>query len=85
MLIKHTPDSYEKLQILRGMASDDILFRPEEGRASRPSRGPYSNARKNPVPGVYRAAMPNGRYINLMRVMFTDFCKMDCAFCPNSH
>ena len=29
--------------------------------------------------------MPNGRYINLMRVMFTDFCKMDCAFCPNSH
>ena len=20
-----------------------------------------------------------------MRVMFTDFCKMDCAYCPNSH
>ena len=29
--------------------------------------------------------MPNGKYINLMRVMFTDFCKMDCAYCPNSH
>ena len=29
--------------------------------------------------------MPNGKYINLMRVMFTDFCKMDCHYCPNSH
>ena len=25
MLIKHTPDAYEKLQILGSMASDDIL------------------------------------------------------------
>ena len=85
MLIQHTPDSYEKLQILGGMASDDILSRPGDGRASRSSRAPYSDPRKNPVPGVYKAAMPNGKYINLMRVMFTDFCKMDCAFCPNSH
>ena len=46
---------------------------------------PYSSPKKNPIPGVYRASMPNGKYINLMRVMFTDFCKMDCAFCPNSH
>ena len=37
MLIQHTPDAYEKLQILGGMASDDILSRPEEGRANRPS------------------------------------------------
>ena len=85
MLIKHTPDAYEKLQILGGMASDDILSPPEKGGASRVSRGPYSDPKKNPVPGVYRAAMPNGKFINLMRVMFTDFCKMDCAFCPNSH
>ena len=81
MLIKRTPDTLEKLHILGGMASDDILARPEDGRI----RMPYSAPKKNPVPGVYRAAMPNGKYINLMRVMFTDFCKMDCAFCPNSH
>ena len=36
------------------------------------------------MPGVYRASMPNGKSINLMRVMFTDFCMMDCAYCPNS-
>ena len=85
MLIKHTPDAYEKLQILGAMASDDILSRPGEGQAMRDSRAPYSSPEKNPIPGVYKTAMPNGKFINLMRVMFTDFCKMDCAFCPNSH
>ena len=85
MLINHSPDTYEKLQILGGMASDDILARPEDGAGSRARRGPYSDPKRNPVAGVYKAAMPNGKYISLMRVMFTDFCKMDCAFCPNSH
>ena len=28
--------------------------------------------------------MPNGKFMNLMRVMFTDFCMMDCTYCPNS-
>ncbi len=82
MLVKRTPDRYEKLAILGGMASDDILY-PPEPRGGR--RGPYPQPKKNPSPGIYRASMPNGRHINLMRVMFTDFCKMDCAYCPNSH
>ena len=85
MLIKHTPDAYEKLQILGSMASDDILSY-SGGVAGRGSRKvPYSTPDKNPIPGVYRTSMPNGKFINLMRVMFTDFCKMDCAYCPNSH
>ena len=82
MLVKRTPDRYEKLAILGGMASDDILYPPEQ-RGGR--KGPYPQPKKNPTPGVYRASLPNGKYINLMRVMFTDFCKMDCAYCPNSH
>ena len=84
MLIKRTPDTYEKLHILGGMATDDIL---SDSAARRPgtNRGPYSSRKKNPIPGVYRASMPNGKFINLFRVMFTDFCKMDCAFYPNSH
>ena len=85
MLIKRTPDAYEKLQILGAMASDDILT-GSGGVAGQGSRKtPYSSPGKNPIPGVYRTAMPNGKSINLMRVMFTDFCKMDCAYCPNSH
>ncbi len=82
MLIKRAPDAYEKLRILGGMATDDILTQPETRGGH---RGPYPASNKNPTPGVYRASMPNGKRVNLMRVMFTDFCKMDCAYCPNSH
>ena len=93
MLIKRAPDVYEKIQILGGMAGDDVLARSQEGQGQGQGKGkwvgrgvtdPYSAPAKRPVPGVYRAAMPNGKFINLMRVMFTDFCMLDCAYCPNS-
>lgn len=85
VLIKRTPDAYEKLQILGGMAaSDDILTSSPNKWAVNNVQGPYSDPKKNPVAGVYKASMPNGKFINLMRVMFTDFCMMDCAYCPNS-
>ena len=107
MLIKRTPDRYDKLQILGGMAAaDDILTAGKAdghqaagyqadghtlgakftaGSVGRGlNRVAYSDPRKNPAPGIYKASLPNGKKINLMRVMFTDFCKMDCAYCPNS-
>ena len=100
MLIKSAPDRYDKLRILGGMAAaDDLLgggrmpsaaadsykgkFASGDA-ATGPNRVAYSDPRKNPAPGIYRASLPNGKHINLMRVMFTDFCKMDCAYCPNS-
>ena len=82
MLIKKTPDRYEKLHILGGMATDDILTGGKVNTG--PGRVAYSDPRKNPTAGVYRSSLPNGKKINLMRVMFTDFCMMDCAYCPNS-
>ena len=99
MLIKSSPDRYDKLQILGGMAAaDDILTAGKadsgghslSGKFAAGSFGrgrnrvAYSDPRKNPAPGIYKASLPNGKKINLMRVMFTDFCKMDCAYCPNS-
>ena len=99
MLIKSAPDRYDKLRILGGMAAADDLLgggrmpsaagagggKFASGDATRgPNRVAYSDPRKNPAPGIYRASLPNGKHINLMRVMFTDFCKMDCAYCPNS-
>lgn len=84
MLIKHTPDTFEKLHILGGMATDDVLSRPEPTKNGK-TRMPYPNKERSPVPGVYKAAMPNGKSISLMRVMFTDFCKYDCHYCPNSN
>ena len=82
MLIKSTPDRYEKLHILGGMATDDILTAGKVTTGV--DRVAYSDPRKNPQAGVYRSSLPNGKKINLMRVMFTDFCMMDCAYCPNS-
>ena len=81
MLIKHAASTIEKLDALGGMAKDDILSRP---KPSSKSRQPYTLQARNTLPGVYRAAMPNGKFISLMRVMFTDFCKYDCHYCPNS-
>ena len=89
MLIKSTPDVYEKLRHLGGMATDDILSPAERtDGTTRPSVGgervgPRGGA--TPHAGVYKAAMPNGKRISLMRVMFTDHCIMDCHYCPNSH
>lgn len=85
VLVRSEPGRYDKLEKLAGMATDDVLSRPRGKEDYAAVRAPYSRAAKNPAPGVYRASMPNGKTINLFRVMFTDFCKMDCHFCPNSH
>ena len=98
MLIKSSPDRYDKLRTLGGMvAADDILTggaaRSENAGSGKfasgyatsgPNRVAYSDPRKNPTPGIYKSSLPNGKKISLLRVMFTDFCKMDCAYCPNS-
>ncbi|MCY4575452.1 MAG: putative DNA modification/repair radical SAM protein [Chloroflexi bacterium] len=89
MLIKSTPDVYEKLRHLGGMATDDILSPAERSDGTtRPSGGGERVGPRGgvtPHAGVYKAAMPNGKRISLMRVMFTDHCIMDCHYCPNSH
>lgn len=85
MLIRRSLDRFEKLTVLGGMASDDILARPQDAGPAPRYRRTIPRDRRSPLPGVYRTPMPNGRYINLLRVMFTDFCMMDCAYCPNSH
>ena len=64
------------------MATDDVLSNETEQRFN--VRGHAQPRNRNLPAGVYRAAMPNGNSISLMRVMFTDFCKYDCAYCPNS-
>ena len=82
MLTKTRPDRWEKMNRLGQMATDDIILPRSEPKQS---AAPYSIPRNNPGPGIYRSRLPNGKFTNLMQVMFTDFCKMDCHFCPNSH
>ena len=84
MLVKTAPDAYDKLRLLGGMAGDDVLSEDAARRFNMP-RNAYSQFRNRDMPaGVYKAIMPNGKTISLMRVMFTDVCKYDCFYCPNS-
>lgn len=95
VLISTEPDRFDKLKALSTMAGDDVLGRPPAvsqfrrdltpANDGRTYRAPYSRKEKNPMPGIYKASMPGGKTISLMRTMFTDFCMMDCHFCPNSH
>lgn len=95
VLISSEPDRFEKLKALSTMAGDDVLGRPPAvsqfrrdltpANDGRTYNAPYSRKDKNPMPGIYKASMPGGKTISLMRTMFTDFCMMDCHFCPNSH
>ncbi len=95
VVISTEPDRFQKLEALSTMATDDVLGRPDPvsqfRRDLRPAsdgrtyRDPYSRPEKNPMPGIYKASIPGGGTIPLMRTMFTDFCMMDCHFCPNSH
>ena len=84
MLVRTAPDVYDKLRLLGGMAGDDVLSEDAARRFNMP-RNAYSQSRNRDMPaGVYKAIMPNGKTISLMRVMFTDVCKYDCFYCPNS-
>ena len=89
MLIKSAPDVYEKLRHLGGMATDDVLSPAERSDETTRSSGAGERVGPRggvtPHAGVYKAAMPNGKRISLLRVMFTDHCIMDCHYCPNSH
>lgn len=85
MLIKRRPDAYEKLQALSSMATDDVLSNSEPpSKFAVQATQPRWTRERQPVPGVYKAAMPNGKYMSLFRTMFTDFCMLDCNYCPNS-
>jgi predicted DNA-binding helix-hairpin-helix protein len=84
MLVQVAPDRFDKLQHLGGMATDDVLSSSREEKFVAPSTLPTPRRNRDLPAGVYRAAMPNGKSIALMRVMFTDFCMMDCHYCPNS-
>src|SRR5918996_2179323 len=67
VLSQHTPDARQKLQILAGMpAGDDILSRALYGRSKDDFRLPYPDPKKDPLPGVQRASVPNGKSSTLL-------------------
>jgi predicted DNA-binding helix-hairpin-helix protein len=72
-----TLDSEEKLALLGQAARHDIC-----GGASFKLRRPPRRGDKVP-PGLYPAVLPNGRVACLFKVLLTNACANDCAYCQN--
>ena len=85
MLIQSTPDAYDKLRLLGGGASDDLLMPDKTGGCGAPPTRSRTRPQDRDLgAGIFHALMPNGKSISLMRVLFTDVCQYDCAYCVNS-
>ena len=71
-------DAIEKLNILGAASSFDVCAAScWPSRRGQPARATTS------IPGVYRAAIPGGGCISLFKVLMTDECLNDCAYCIN--
>ncbi len=64
-----------KLEILGSAAQNDICGysgpRSDTGSANFPWRF------------IYRASLPGGRTVALLKVLLTNFCQNDCLYCAN--
>jgi predicted DNA-binding helix-hairpin-helix protein len=72
-----TLDREDKLALLGQAARHDICGGASFKLRSRPKR-----SRKVP-PGLYPAVLPNGRMACLLKVLLTNACANDCAYCSN--
>ncbi len=73
-------DMYEKLSILTDAAKYDVACTSSgvsRGSGGAGSIGTSVNA------GICHAWAADGRCISLLKVLFTNFCEYDCAFCIN--
>lgn len=59
----------DKLQILSAAAEQDVCS--------------PSYSRKKCLPGIYPALLPNGKVINLFKVLLTNTCELNCLYCAN--
>lgn len=71
----------DRLAILSDAAKYDASCASSgsEKRDSRASKGLGSNARN----GICHAYTPDGRCISLLKILMTNFCIYDCAYCIN--
>ncbi|MBQ8603574.1 MAG: putative DNA modification/repair radical SAM protein [Oscillospiraceae bacterium] len=71
-------DMYEKLTILTDAAKYDVAC--TSSGISRGSRGGLGTA---VAAGICHSWSADGRCISLLKVLFTNYCRYDCAFCIN--
>lgn len=72
-------DLHEKLEILAGAARYDVSC-ASSGTPREPTRQGFGTT----VPsGVCHTFTEDGRCVSLLKVLFTNFCVFDCAYCAN--
>ncbi len=71
-------DMYEKLKILTDAAKYDVAC-----TSSGVSRGKGAGIGSTNIAGICHSWAADGRCISLLKVLFTNFCEYDCAFCIN--
>lgn len=72
-------DSIEKLRLLGEGAKYDVCASP----AARKANQSLSAARRSAPGGVCHSFTPDGRCISLFKVLLSNYCDRDCAYCPN--
>ncbi len=74
-------DILEKLSILAGSARYDVSCASSGSR--RPSNLPGARFGNAIAPGICHSFADDGRCISLLKVLFTNACVYDCAYCVN--
>ena len=71
-----------KLAILSDAAKYDASC-ASSGASARNSRGGAGMGSSGPGMGICHAYAPDGRCISLLKILLTNFCVYDCAYCVN--
>lgn len=71
-------DTMEKLKILTDAAKYDAAC-----TSSGVSRGGGGSVGSAAAAGICHTWSADGRCVSLLKVLFTNYCEYDCAFCPN--
>jgi putative DNA modification/repair radical SAM protein len=79
MLIKNSHSLYEKISLLAGGAKFDVSC--ASSGVSRKNN--HSNIGNTSKFGICHSWTPDGRCISLLKILFTNFCINDCAYCIN--
>lgn len=79
MLIKNSHSIYEKISLLAGGAKFDVSC-ASSGVSRKKNHSNIGNTSKF---GICHSWTPDGRCISLLKILFTNFCINDCAYCIN--
>jgi len=79
MLIKNSHSLYEKISLLAGGAKFDVSC-ASSGVSRKKNHSNIGNTSKF---GICHSWTPDGRCISLLKILFTNFCINDCAYCIN--